>query len=157
MLSIVGVVCGLPLLLYGLLRRSLDGPRIPTEIVIIQGQRGARARWFADGDFHERTLRPWERVHLHGQEVRTAFISNRDPSRMRLEPRSALTSVCLTLGTVLAAMGVLGFAASIIPMVTGSRLPGPTHVIARERSSSSLLIVRRKGQRRCACPYMIPP
>lgn len=119
MLSLIGLVCGLPLLLYGSLRRSLDGPHVAIEIVIVQDQRGPRARWFADGDFHERTLLSWEREHLHGQEVRTAFISSRDPSRMRLAPRNTLTTMCLTLGTVLVAVGILGFVASIIPLLLG--------------------------------------
>ncbi|XKH52081.1 hypothetical protein LG284_08480 [Citricoccus nitrophenolicus] len=119
MLSIIGLVCGLPLLLYGSLRLSLDGPRIPIEIVIIHGQDSTRARWFAEGDFHERTLRPWEREHVHGQEVRMAFISSRDPAHMRLEYRSTLTTVCLTLGAVLVGVGILGLAASIIPQMIG--------------------------------------
>lgn len=91
MLSLIWLACGLPLLLFGSLRRSLDGPHSPTEIVIVQDQRSARARWFADGDFHERILRPWEREHVNGQESLTAFINTRDRSRMRLEPASSPT------------------------------------------------------------------
>lgn len=119
LLSWLGLITGVPLLLFGALLRSGEARLVPTEIVIVQGLRGADARWFAAGDFHERTLRTTERALLGDRDVCTAFVSHRDPSRMRLQVRRPITSVCLALGGVLAGAGLCGFAVSLLPMILG--------------------------------------
>lgn len=119
LLSWVGLITGVPLLLVGALLRSGEARWVPTEIVVVHGLRGSAARWFAAGDFHERTLRAAERALLGGRDVCTAFVSHRDPSRMRLQARRPFTSVCLALGGVLAGAGLCGFAVSLLPMVLG--------------------------------------
>lgn len=119
LLSWVGLIIGVPLLLVGALLRSGEARLVPTEIVIVHGLRGAEARWFAAGDFHERALRTTERDLLGGRDYCTAFVNRRDPTRMRLRARRPVTSVCLALGGVLAGAGLCGFAVSLLPMVLG--------------------------------------
>lgn len=118
-LTFVGVGIGSPLLLYGWLRRRLDGRRVPVEVVIIYDEDGARVRWFAEDDFYERTLQPRERAVVEGEQHRIGFVSDRDPSSMYWDPRSSIATVSLALGSVLVGVGVLGFVASLLALLIG--------------------------------------
>lgn len=118
-LAWIGLIAGAPLLLFGLLMRSADAVFVPVEIVVVQQPRMVLARWFAAGDFHERSLHRAERGRLFGREDCVAYVSRRNPSRMRLEARRPLTRVCLALGGAIAGAGLCGFALSLLPMILG--------------------------------------
>jgi hypothetical protein len=75
------------------------------------------ARWFSSGEFHERPLRRRDRGHVAGREYCLGYVGRRDPSMMRWERRMPVTSVCLALGATFMAVGLCGFALSIVPLL----------------------------------------
>ncbi len=90
---------------------------VPTEIVIVRGPHEPLARWFADDAFHERPLPPTERARYAGRDYSTGYISRRDPSRMRLEPRRQATGTCRALGISFLVIGLVGVAISLLAMI----------------------------------------
>jgi hypothetical protein len=114
LLSWVGLGMGVPLLLIGWGMRHRDGAWLPVSIVVAPGPRGAVARWYTGGDFHERRLRHDE-AHLRAGE-HDALVSSRDARRMRLHP-PAVPRTLLLVGGILCIVGVVGFALSLLPLL----------------------------------------
>lgn len=117
LLSWIGLVLGVPLLMVGLILRSAERALIPIEIVIVRGAHEPLARWFAQGDFHERPLDAAERAHYAGKDVCTGYVNRRDATQMRLEHRTPATRICLALGATFTVVGVTGLVLSVLPMV----------------------------------------
>lgn len=113
--SWAGLGLGIPLLLLGWWMRAHDGAWAPVRIVVAEGPRGAVARWYAGGDFHQRRLSHGERAHVTAGE-RSAHVSERRPARMRLQV-PALPRILLVVGAVLTAVGALGFVLSLLPLL----------------------------------------
>lgn len=117
LLSWIGFLLGVPLLLVGSALRSAERALVAIEIVIVQDGYTPWARWFGDGDFHQRPLRLEEFVKLAGKVSCTGYINPRDPSQMRLERHRQATRACRAMGTAFVVIGLAGFILSILPMV----------------------------------------
>ena len=114
LLSWVGLGMGIPLLLMGWWMRHRDGAWLPVSIVVAPGPRGAVARWYTGGEFHERRLRGAE-AHLRAGE-HEALVSSRDARRVRLHP-PAMPRMLLLVGGILCVVGAVGFALSLLPLL----------------------------------------
>jgi len=117
--SWTGLMLGLPLLVVVLVVRLVEGEVAATEAVVVSGPDAVLARWFAAGDFDERPLRDWELHRLRGRDSFDAFVSRRNPSRMRLDAHRPLVPPLRTAGTVLTIVGACGFVASWLPAFFG--------------------------------------
>jgi hypothetical protein len=112
LLSWIAPMIGLPLLVLGMVLRSIDRGLVPTQIVIVDQSHELRARWFAAEDIYERRLRASERGHLAGGDVSVAYVSPAKPTLMSLDRRRPVTSVSLSLGATLTIVGVCGLVLS---------------------------------------------
>jgi hypothetical protein len=119
LLSWIGLCLGLPVLLIGMLRRSRERALVATEVVIVRGPHDPLARWFAGGEFHDRSLHATERAHYAGKDVCTGYVSPRNPWVMGFERHRQSTGACLALGTTFTVIGLGGLTLSIIPLVIG--------------------------------------
>lgn len=115
LVSWIGLLLGLPALAIAWLLRLRDGEWLPVDVVVVE--RGGRplGRWFAGGDFHERGVTGEERERL-GDEG-PAWYASRRPWRMELAPHSPAARACAIIGTILAAVGLLGLLVSFLPFV----------------------------------------
>lgn len=118
-LSWVGLSAGIPLLLIAGVVRLVDGPYTSAPIELVDGASGAVARWMTAEGAYERELADWESARLADDDALEAFVSDRDPSRMRLEGRHPVVRLCTISGLVLVIAGIVGFAASWLPLVSG--------------------------------------
>lgn len=115
-LSWVGLGVGLPLLLLGLLIRTVEGAWLPIEIAVIERDGSLIGRWFAGGDFHERPLK--------GHETATAedgwadgVVSANNPAHARVGEPPHTRRVIMTLGIVFAGVGFVGLVVSLLPLL----------------------------------------
>ncbi|WP_101848287.1 hypothetical protein [Zhihengliuella sp. ISTPL4] len=115
-LAWIGLGIGAPLLIVALLIRLVEGQWVPVEIAVIDRDGRLSARWFAGGDFHERSLRRGERAPADDGWVE-GFYSSNDPSRARIGEPPHLRRVLRTVGIVFATVGVLGLIGSFLPLV----------------------------------------
>lgn len=117
-LSWIGLCVGLPLLLVVWSVKVHDGRWVPIEIVILEDEGRARARWFTAGDFRERALRADESVHWRGRDEADAFVSERHPGLMRFEPRRPLLDAFQVLGITLSSVGAAAVILSFVLLFT---------------------------------------
>lgn len=116
-LSWFGLGLGLPALLIAALVRVVDGRWDDIEIAVVERDGGSVARWFAEGDFHERPLRRSESPSAE-PGWHSGFLSSNDPRRARLGAPPHLQRVLLTLGIVFCSVGTLGLILSFLPAFT---------------------------------------
>lgn len=114
----VGLILGVPLLLFSFLVKTVQGPTVRTRLTVLDDLEDRPvALWSAEGRTCSRRLSPAEAVDLAGAEVPVGYVSVREPDRMRLEARSALERACSTISLVMLCAAALGFAASILPLI----------------------------------------
>lgn len=113
-ISWIGLGIGLPLLLIVFLVKVHDGRWLPLEVVILEEEGRARARWFTAGDFRERPLRADESLHWQGREEADAFVSEHHPDLMRFEPRRPMLHAFQVLGITLSSVGAAAVVLSIV-------------------------------------------
>lgn len=118
-LSWVGLTAGIPLLLIAGVVRLVDGRYTRTPIELVHGADGALARWMTADGAYERGLAEWEQTRATDDDSLEAYVSDRQPSRMRLERRHPVVRLCTISGLVLVLAGILGFAASWLPLLSG--------------------------------------
>jgi hypothetical protein len=99
--------------------RMADGTWEPTEAVVVDGPAGARVRWFAEGEFHERPLDHDERDHLDASEMQPAYYRRRTPDRLRFEADSPVPRLLGTLAVILLGIGLVATIASTLAGVLG--------------------------------------
>ncbi|MBC6495710.1 MULTISPECIES: hypothetical protein [unclassified Microbacterium] len=115
-LSWVGLGLGLPMLLIGVLIRTIEGPWLPAEIAIIERDGALLARWFAGGDFHERPLSRQESATAEAGWA-DGVVSANNPSHARVGEPPHARRVVLTLGIVFAGVGFVGLVVSLLPLL----------------------------------------
>lgn len=108
---------GIPALLVGLALRARDGRWLPVRIITVAAEGRTLARWYVGGAFHQRRLSRNERMRLSGPGEHMARVSEREPARMRLEGHPPVQQLLLIIGGILTAVGVLGFALSMLPLL----------------------------------------
>lgn len=118
-LSWVGLSAGIPLLIVAGLIRLVDGPYTRTPVELVHGTEGMTARWMTADGAYERDLADWEEAHVADEDAFEGYVSDRKPSRMRLESRHPVVRLCTISGLVLVIAGVAGFAASWLPLLSG--------------------------------------
>ena len=109
---------GLCLLAFAFARMA-DGTWEPTDAVVVDGAGGARVRWFAEGEFHERGLEPDEHHHVTGTDTQPAFYRRRTPDRLRFEADSPVPRLLGTLAVILLGIGVVATVVSTVAGVMG--------------------------------------
>jgi hypothetical protein len=115
--SWIGMLCGLPLLIIGLITRAFDRSFIATPIAIVDDLDDNRfAVWSAGGRTCTRALSAHELATITDDQTITGWVSRDDPERMRFERSSPATRVLLTLAIILLAAAALGFIASLLPL-----------------------------------------
>ncbi|MFS0894702.1 hypothetical protein [Microbacterium sp. 179-I 3D3 NHS] len=116
----VGLLVGIPLLVIGLLVRAAQGPHTRTAVAVIDDlDDRPMALWSAGGRTCTRPLTAAEARHLAERPDPFAYVSDRDPERMRVEARSASERACTTIALVMLGAALLGFAASFLPVLAG--------------------------------------
>ncbi|MBT2484073.1 MULTISPECIES: hypothetical protein [unclassified Microbacterium] len=115
-LSWFGLGIGIPALLFAAVVGALDGRWDEIEIAVVDRDGYSLARWFAQGDFHERPLRRSESPYAE-PGWHAGFVSSNDPQRARLGEPPHLRRVLVTLGIVFCSVGVLGLIASLMPLL----------------------------------------
>ncbi|MCI2956322.1 hypothetical protein MN032_01350 [Agromyces atrinae] len=115
-LSWLGLGTGLVCLVIWASMRTVDGRWLPTQAVVVDGV----ARWFVGGDFHERTLSHHERAEVTDPDDQRVYYSDRDASRMILEPGRPSTRVLKLLTVILLSVGAVSLVVSIAaPLAAG--------------------------------------
>lgn len=117
LVSWLGLLLGLPFLVVSWALRLRDGDWLPVEVVVVPVPGGAIARWFAGGDFHERHLGQDERDRLGEGDHQPAYVAERRPWRMEVEPHSPAARTMRIIGLVLVVLGLVGLAVSFLPML----------------------------------------
>ena len=117
LLSLLGLGLGIPLYLVGLLLYSTDKKMLVTEVVTTDDGGVPQLRWFAAGNFYERTMRPEEADYFTAQDYCEGYVRPRRPGIMRLEPQRQITRLCRVMGTTLVAIGLVGILASLLPLL----------------------------------------
>ncbi|MFB7252020.1 hypothetical protein [Microbacterium sp. NPDC056234] len=118
LMSWIGLIAGVPLLILGLMIRVAEGAYAPTSVTIVEGVDDRRfAMWSAGGRTCSRVLSPHEHATRSDDTSVTGYVSTRDPERMRLDRRSAAVRICLVLAAVMLGAAVVGFLASLLPLV----------------------------------------
>lgn len=118
-ISWIGLGLGLPLLVLGLALRAADGRWRPAEIVILHGGATPLARWYLDGDFHQRSLTAREAAILGSVETAAGYLKEGDSASMRLAQRSAAVHAIWVAGLTLCSVGAGGFILSFLPVLLG--------------------------------------
>lgn len=117
LLSLLGLGLGIPLYLIGALLYSTDKKMVATEVVTINDGPAPQLRWYAAGDIYERPMRPEEADYFTDQDYREGYVKPRRPGIIRLEPQRQITRICRVFGTTLVAIGLVGFLASLLPLL----------------------------------------
>ena len=125
LISWVCLVPGIPMLLAAWLLRARDGDWSPVDLAILRRGGATVARWYAGGDFHERSLSAGERRSLavdgggsEREDDRPGFVSDRRPSRMRLVAHAPASRLLLVIAAVLTIAGAIGFVLSLLPLLS---------------------------------------
>lgn len=118
LLSLLGLGLGIPLYLVGLLLYSTDKKMVATEVVPTNDGGVPQLRWYAAGDIYERPMRPEEADYFTDQDYCEGYVKPRRPGIMRLEPQRQSTRICRVMGTTLVVIGLVGFLASFLPLLS---------------------------------------
>ncbi|WP_243224650.1 hypothetical protein [Microbacterium sp. CIAB417] len=118
LLSWIGVLAGIPLLAIGLMIRLAEGAYAPASVTILDDiDDRSFALWSVQGRTCTRPLSVREHATYADRTTVPGFVSTRDPERMRFEKRSPPVRVCLVLAAVMLGAAILGFLASLLPLV----------------------------------------
>lgn len=116
----VGLIAGVPLLVIGLLVRSLQGTHTRTRITVLEDlEDRPMALWSTGERTYTRPLTSSEIRHLSDLSEPYGYVSDRTPDHMRLEARSSFERACTTISIVMLGAALLGFAASFLPLFWG--------------------------------------
>lgn len=110
-ISWIGLGVGIPLLVIAGMVALVEGRWERVDIAVIDRDGVSIGRWFARGDFHERTLGDSE---LTTDEWHSGYVSTRNPENARVHPPMG-RRLLLTLGIIFAIAGTIGFAVSFLP------------------------------------------
>lgn len=110
-MSWIGLGIGIPLLVIAGMVALAEGRWERVDIAVVERDGVAIARWFARGDFHERTLRASE---LSAEEWHSGYVSSRNPENARVHPPVG-RRLLLTLGLIFTIAGAVGFVVSFMP------------------------------------------
>ncbi|QTX03606.1 hypothetical protein [Agromyces archimandritae] len=113
-ISWIALGTGLVILACAGVFRLVDGSWEPVDLVVVDGDGGASARWFAEDEFWDRSLKPAERERVDDAEEHRAFFRRGDAGRMRFERVHPGLKVTGMLGFVLTGVGVLALIASFV-------------------------------------------
>jgi hypothetical protein len=110
-MSWIGLGVGIPLLVIAGMVALAEGRWERVDIAIVERDGVPIARWFARGDFHERTLRGSE---LIADDWHSGYVSTRNPENARVHPPLG-RRLLLTLGVIFTIGGAIGFVVSFVP------------------------------------------
>jgi len=107
-LTLVGLVAGVPVLIIGLVMRGVSSRWVKTDGVIAVSKSGPVIRWFdADGEVHAGQQNTHESQHLvPGDDIPVWFLP-RSPDRCRTDDPSHDGRALRLTGVILAAVGVV--------------------------------------------------
>jgi len=118
LMSWIGLIAGVPLLILALMIRVAEGAYAPATVTLVDGVDDRRfAMWSAGGRTCARVLSPHEQSTRSDGTSVTGYVSTRDPERMRLDRRSPAVRTCFVLAAVMLGAAVVGFIASLLPLV----------------------------------------
>ncbi len=119
LVSWVSLAIGIPAVLIAVTVKAIDGRWHPVEIVVITIGDQSRALWYAGSDFQERLLTDGEAARCGSQDPVVAFVSERRPGLMRLDPYRAgvraLHVIGMTFSITGATTALIGFALLFVP------------------------------------------
>lgn len=117
LLSWVGAIAGVPFLIAALVIRAVEGPRLPTNVTIIEDLDHCKvAQWAVEGCTYSRPLTVEDSPSdLHATSI-TGYFRVRHPHLLDMHKRSHRERVCLTLAATLLSVAVAGFLVSLAPM-----------------------------------------
>jgi hypothetical protein len=111
-LAWVGLIGAIVPLGIGMLIRLIDGGWAPVDLILDE----RTAHWMVDGRGFSRELDDHEFARLEADDEHPAYVARNRPSAMQLEPHSPAARAFLIVGVVLAAVGVVGLAVSMLPL-----------------------------------------
>ena len=118
LISWIGIIAGIPLAIIGLMIRVAEGSYAPVSVTIVDGIDDHQfALWSTGGRTCSRVLSPHEQIARSEETSVIGYVSTRDPERMRLDRRSPAVRICFVLAAVMLSAAVIGFAASLLPLV----------------------------------------
>ncbi|GAB3042269.1 hypothetical protein GCM10027052_25170 [Parafrigoribacterium mesophilum] len=111
----IGFIVGGLCLFIRLIVHSVDGTWLRTHAALVGEPVGSRVRWVADdGVIRERNLDAWEGEHLGSSPEPEVYYRQSDPEQVRLDRRSAASTVLGFVGWTLVAIGAVAAAISIV-------------------------------------------
>ncbi|RLP67642.1 hypothetical protein D9V30_13490 [Mycetocola reblochoni] len=117
LLSWVGAFAGVPFLIAALVIHAVEGPRLPTNVTIIEDLDHRKvAQWAVEERTYSRPLTVEDGpADPHSTSV-TGYFRVRHPHLLDIYKRSHRERVCLALAATLLSVAVAGFLASLAPM-----------------------------------------
>lgn len=119
LLSLVGLVAGVPFLVAAVALRRRDGRREPVDVAVVDVLETERvAVWSVGGRTFSRPLTAAEEASdaVAATEV-TGYASPRDPHLLALARRSQGERSCTALAATFLGVAAIGFVASLAPMI----------------------------------------
>ena len=117
LLSWIGAIIGVPFAIAALIIRAIDGPRLTTNVTIVEDlDQRPIAMWSVQDRTYTRPLTARDEIRDRESTSVTGFVSERDPERLELHKRSHAERLCRTLAVTMLSTAVVGFIASLQPM-----------------------------------------
>lgn len=117
LLSWIGAIIGVPFAIAALIIRAIDGPRLTTNVTIVEDlDQRPIAMWSVQDRTYTRPLTARDEIRDRESTSVTGFVSERDPERLELHKRSHAECLCWTLAITMLSTAVVGFLASLLPM-----------------------------------------
>lgn len=117
MLAWVGAIIGVPVLAAGLTIRTVGGPRLPTNVTIVDDlDQQPIAIWSVKDRTYTRPVTAHDDLHVEDSTSVIGFVPERDPRRLDFHRRSHAERLCRTLAITMLSTSTVGFLVSLLPM-----------------------------------------
>ncbi|MEZ5089018.1 MAG: hypothetical protein R2719_04405 [Micropruina sp.] len=115
-LSWIGLGIGVPVLILARIVRASESRWREIDIVVVDEDGTPLARWFTAGELHQRPLRRSEAGRI-GKGWHPGQVDTGDTDRIRFGSRLIVGPTLWTLSIIFVATGLIGFAASWLPVL----------------------------------------